>query len=529
MIENPGFYKQLQIQFTEVNETVKKNKLHYTQLLDSLIEKRKTKIKNENQIKKTKEFEKKNKVGSRFGLKNASDKKHNKFLENNKKAIKTFISTSKKDIETISIKKDRKMSDNSNIIIEEKTPETKPKKKNNNVYATMFDESSSSSDDDIFGSENNDTDSEYPESVKSNKIEIENSNDIWMENGPSEAVKMDSIRSRKNSHMMDFKKSNIENMENGRRYESDKVKRLKLKIEQMDKKKIIIERDTNENFFDQEREYLQAFQRNMLKEKGSSNVNMDKKRTWLEDFNPNGLDIFCYKYLEKSKSKTNTDRFPLMKNKEKKEGENMINKLENTMGVSRRELDVNLDLSLTENSPKKPNLIDLGLDFKNTNLTKACLNGYWDYREQLLSKTLPYIDLNDPYLRSLVENFNKQKLLGQRKEDLSKPTIYDITKNRSDAMQVKKQYRMIMAEINKGSSLDNIKDLKKLKDSIVYDRDCQIGNLLGFNKIEDFKENEEIIKNRKRRVKAIHHTPVADNFEHYDFVIKPEKVINLYR
>ena len=96
-------------------------------------------------------------------------------------------------------------------------------------------------------------------------------------------------------------------------------------------------------------------------------------------------------------------------------------------------------------------------------------------------------------------------------------------------MQVKKQYRMIMAEINKGSSLANIEDLKKLKDNIVYDRDCEIGNLLGFNKIEDFKENEEIIKNRKRRVKAIHHTPVADNFTHYDFVIKPEKVVNLYR
>jgi hypothetical protein len=250
----------------------------------------------------------------------------------------------------------------------------------------------------------------------------------------------------------------------------------------------------------------------------------------LEDFNPNGLDIFCYKYLEKSKNKNNPDRLSFLKNnKDKKEGENMINKFSKTMGLTKRELNVNLNLSLTDQIIQKPNLTELGLDFQNTNLTKACLNGYWDYREQLLSKTLPYIDLNDPYLRSLVENFNKQKLLGQRKDDLSKPTIYDITKNRSDAMQVKKQYRMIMAEINKGSSLANIEDLKKLKDSIVYDRDCEIGNLLGFNKIEDFKENEEIIKNRKRRVKAIHHTPVADNFDHYDFVIKPDKVVNLYR
>lgn len=248
----------------------------------------------------------------------------------------------------------------------------------------------------------------------------------------------------------------------------------------------------------------------------------------MEDLNPDGLNVFNYKYLDQSRDKNGPERI-FAEEKTKGENGNMLNSLEKKMGLYRKEVDVGLNLSLNERVVKKVNLSNLGLDFKNNNVRKACLNGHWDYREELLSRTLPYVDLNDPYLRSLVENFNRQKLLGQGPDEGSKPTIYDITKNRSDAMQVKKQYRMILAKINRGSSLANIDDLKKLKDDIVFDRDCEIGNLLGINKIEDFKENEEIIKNRKRRVKAIHHTPVADKFLHYDFVIKPERVVNLYR
>lgn len=66
------------------------------------------------------------------------------------------------------------------------------------------------------------------------------------------------------------------------------------------------------------------------------------------------------------------------------------------------------------------------------------------------------------------------------------------------------------------------------KQDILKNKDAWLRMLLEIDKIEDFNENEEIMKNNKRKIKPILHSKIAENFELYDFVIFPDKVISLY-
>ena len=539
MLDNPEFYEQLRLQIRgEWRAARRPKRIHHTELLDSLIEKRKNKIKNENQNQRIKEFEKKKKFGLKTGNRPVGIKKSAKYLEESK-TRKPNGGVEKIEIEMGEGKDEATDAKKASA----KKPEEESRKKQaNNVYATMFDEVSSSSGNDLFGSDQDNEASEGSSDSEDSDLETEplakkrkasdQENKIncqrglpGLEEANSEALEKKS--EAKEGGFCERINQTANQLAGELRQGSDKVRKLRAKLEQIEKKKKVLFKE-KKNYFAFEKDYVRTFQKELLKGNEKTVVGLEKRRTWLEDLNPDGLNVFNYKYLDQSRDKNGPERI-FAEEKTKGENGNMLNSLEKKMGLYRKEVDVGLNLSLNERVVKKANLSKLGLDFKNNNVRKACLNGHWDYREELLSRTLPYVDLNDPYLRSLVENFNRQKLLGQGPDEGSKPTIYDITKNRSDAMQVKKQYRMILAKINRGSSLANIDDLKKLKDDIVFDRDCEIGNLLGINKIEDFKENEEIIKNRKRRVKAIHHTPVADKFLHYDFVIKPERVVNLYR
>lgn len=535
MIENPRFYTQLIEQFSRGGPAPQK-KLHFSELLDSLIEQRKKKIKNENQHQKTKDFEKK-----RRGLRKASqkvpEKKPNPATKVSgetpkKKGDRVIPETEEKGLET--------KVPGEQIVEDSGKKKTAKKEKKNTVYETMFEAfEPSSSEEGLFGEDNeegdlfgddSDDDSE-DEPKEKNLFDSEKSmEEEQLEDGPLNLGEKPGQpkEARKESLKMEKKQEAQVAGPTPTGKESEKIKRIKAKLEQIHRKRRPKKADQSDHFAS-EKEYLRSFNRKLLEGSQTCKIDLNKRRTFLKGLRASGPEVFGYTYLEHTQSKSGQERVDLKSPKPGEEGRNMIGKLESALGICRREVPASLDLSLKGRGEPTFRLRDSNPGFQNTNIVKACLNGYWDYREELISKTLPYVDLNDPYFRSLVENFNRQKLLGQRREDAQKPTIYDITKNRSDAMQVKKQYRMIMAEINKGSSFANLEDLKRLKDNIVYDRDCEIGNLLGFNKIEDFKANEEIIKNRKRRVKAIHHTPVADKFMHHDFVIKPKKVVSLYR
>lgn len=166
-------------------------------------------------------------------------------------------------------------------------------------------------------------------------------------------------------------------------------------------------------------------------------------------------------------------------------------------------------------------------NYKNPHIGSDMFSGPQASFIENTCKQLPYLDKNDDYVRAVIENYNEINLL----KDKPDMTIV-IGKEKRDkdnymeqkAMQVKKIMRMKLARDN------TIKDLSEdARIEILKNKDSQLRNLLEMNKTEDLNENEELLKNKKWKIKPIIHTKVAEDFELHDFVIIPEKIVNLYR
>lgn len=146
-----------------------------------------------------------------------------------------------------------------------------------------------------------------------------------------------------------------------------------------------------------------------------------------------------------------------------------------------------------------------------------------------LYKEVPYLDANDHYVRSLIENYNEKNLLGEDKPEITL-IIDDKGKKDKDpikeqiSMQVKKIMRMKLGRENMLGDLT-----EEARAEILKNTDSEIRKLLMLDKTNDLNEHDELIKNKKRKIKQIHHSKVATNFLCHDFIIIPEKSLNLYR
>lgn len=146
-----------------------------------------------------------------------------------------------------------------------------------------------------------------------------------------------------------------------------------------------------------------------------------------------------------------------------------------------------------------------------------------------LYKEVPYLDSNDHYVRSLIENYNEKNLLGEDRPEITL-IIDDKSKKDKDpikeqiSMQVKKIMRMKLGRENMLGDLT-----EEARAEILKNTDSEIRKLLRLDKTNDLNEHDELIKNKKRKIKQIHHSKVASSFSCHDFIIVPEKSLSLYR
>lgn len=178
---------------------------------------------------------------------------------------------------------------------------------------------------------------------------------------------------------------------------------------------------------------------------------------------------------------------------------------------------------------KKPSFVEelRRFNYKNVNICSGQLNKQHHQFLDEWSKKMPYLDMNDEYIRSVIQNYNENNT---NRED-NNPTIViaQIKRDKDNdheklALEAKKQLRMNAVRKNQFTNLND----EYIK-TITLDKDSEIGKLLFVDKEADLNEKEEVIKLKKHKVTAILHTRMADEFWLTDFVIYPMNILNLYR
>ena len=191
---------------------------------------------------------------------------------------------------------------------------------------------------------------------------------------------------------------------------------------------------------------------------------------------------------------------------------------------------IKLNLDIYENTSKNMDSFLKNLNYFNTNINLSFFE-HSNKEVDFCYRNFPYLDKNDNYTKSVIENYNEKNLLKNSKSNI---TIIIDSKDKRDrkvdsyqeqlSMQVKKIMRM---KLGRKNMMGGLSDEEKLE--ILIDNDSEIRKLLMIDKAVDFNIENEIIKNKKRKIKKIFHSRIATHFLNHDFVMMPKKVINLYR
>ena len=191
---------------------------------------------------------------------------------------------------------------------------------------------------------------------------------------------------------------------------------------------------------------------------------------------------------------------------------------------------IKLNLDIYEDPTKNVDSLLKNLNYFNTNLSLSFFE-HSNKKVDFCYRNFPYLDKNDNYTKSVIENYNEKNLLKNSKNNI---TIIIDSKDKRDrkvdsyqeqlSMQVKKIMRM---KLGRKNMMGGLSDEEKLE--ILIDNDSEIRKLLMIDKAVDFNSENEIIKNKKRKIKKIFHSGIALHFLNHDFVMMPKKVINLYR
>lgn len=139
------------------------------------------------------------------------------------------------------------------------------------------------------------------------------------------------------------------------------------------------------------------------------------------------------------------------------------------------------------------------------------------------------MDCNVTYFRSFVENFHEEKLKGDHKQKEKILFDYDDPKKKDQEKQqkineTKKIMRMNRANKNLVGEMSDDD-----KNDIFQDKENDLRNCLDIDQVEDKNDEIDVIQNKQKKLIKMNHSKVAAKFIGYDFVMKNEKILNLYR